>query len=70
MDSFLTWLDGKRTILAGLIVAILGGLNALGVSLPFGIPTEGIIISALGIVVVIFRLFARKPGALAGPSKS
>lgn len=59
------WLDGKKTILAGLLVAILAGLSGLGVKLPFDPPTVDVIVGALGIVVVIARLFASKPGALA-----
>lgn len=65
MDGFVTWLDGKKTILAGLIVAILSGLRALGVSLPFSGPTEDAIIGILGVVVIVARMFAQKPGALA-----
>lgn len=64
------WLDGKKTIIAGFVVSVLGFLQAMGVTLPFSAPAEGVIVGALGILVVVARLFAKKPGALAGASKS
>lgn len=71
MDAFVSWLDGKKTILAGLVVAVISGLRALGVSFPFSDPTVDVIVSVLGVVVIVARMFAQKPGALAkGSSKS
>ena len=65
------WLDGKKTILAGLLVAVLQGLVALGVKLPFdpSAVTVAAVTTALGVVVVVARMFAKKPGILAGPAK-
>ena len=39
-----------------------------GVSLPISAPTADVIVGVLGIVVVIARMFAKKPGVLASPS--
>ena len=62
------FLDGKKTILAGLLVAILSGLGALGVRLPFSTPSTDLVLSGLGVAVVIFRMFAKTPGRLAPPA--
>lgn len=65
------WLDGKKTIIAGLLVAVLSALRALGVSLPFSDPTADTIVSILGLAVIVARMFAKKPGvAAAAASKS
>lgn len=57
---FTTWLEGKKTILAGLIITVLSGLTALGVKLPFGEVTEAAVLTGLGVLVVIFRFVAKK----------
>ena len=62
------WLDGKKTVIAGFVVAVFGFIQALGVSLPISAPTADVIVGVLGIVVVIARMFAKKPGVLASPS--
>lgn len=65
------WLDGKKTVLAGVLVALLNGLVALGVKLPFD-PSQATVASitaVLGVVVVLCRMFAKKPGVLAAPAK-
>lgn len=68
MGAIADFLDGKKTIIAGLLVSILGGLSALGVKLPFDAPTEAAIVSGLGIIVVIARIFAKKQIVGSSPS--
>lgn len=65
------FLDGKKTILAGVLVTVVQGLVALGVKLPFdpSVATTASVTAALGAAAIIGRLFAKKPGALATPAK-
>lgn len=55
------WLEGKKTILTGVLIAILSALPLLGVRLPEFLQgaSEAAIMTALGVLVVIFRLVAR-----------
>lgn len=67
MGAIIDWLDGKKTILAGLLVTLIAGLQSLGVKLPFDAPAESVILTVLGVLVVIGRMFAKKPGIAATP---
>lgn len=69
LAKLLSLLEGKRTVLVGFLIAT---LSLLRVFWPDALPNvtpevlDGLL-GSLGVLVMIFRSLARKPGSLAKP---